>query len=279
MLHRQKLGGDFLASTVEGIATDYSVEFSDSDNDQTYTGQISVPLDVDTIGEPTSDIKLALNTKPTVYRLGTVSEGIITILDDDAPELKISAGTTLTESDNLTADFKISAEVSPNKIITVRYDLAETSDFIEDEATGKNESLDFSNQTKEVTLSIPIVSDTEVESNGTITVTLIADNANPIAYTVGAAPNNSAVVNVVDDDSLPLIEILADSGNVGENVGPANFKLTATGLTVDTTLEINATPAEDGSDFLTDAVASTTSDFSVGLVMLTAIALTKVSYQ
>ena len=84
-----------------------------------------------------------------------------------------------------------------------------------------------------------------------------------IKYTVADSPNDSAEVNVIDDDSLPAIEIVTDSGDVAESNRTANFKLTATGLTATTTLMINATPAEDGSDFLTDAIAGTEAEFSV----------------
>ena len=54
------------------------------------------------------------------------------------------------------------------------------------------------------------------EDNGTITVTLIADNSNPVKYLVAPTPNNTAQVNVYDDDSPPTIMIGADSGNVVE---------------------------------------------------------------
>ena len=39
--------------------------------------------------------------------------------------------------------------------------------------------------------------------------------------------------------------------------------LSATGLSATTTLVINATPAEDGSDFLSDAIADTATEYSV----------------
>ena len=96
-------------------------------------------------------------------------------------------------------------------------------------------------------------------------MTLTADNADPITYTVASSPDNSAIVNVFDDDSLPTISIAADSGEVAESAGTAQFMITATGLTATTTLSVNATPAEDGSDFLTDAIADTAADFSVQL--------------
>ena len=64
-----------------------------------------------------------------------------------------------------------------------------------------------------------------------------------------------------DDDTPPTVVIAADSGSVPESDDPAKFMLTATGLSATTTLMINATPDEDGSDFLTDAVADTAANF------------------
>ena len=64
--------------------------------------------------------------------------------------------------------------------------------------------------------------------------------------------------------TLPVVSIEADSGGVAEDMGPAKFKLTATGLSADTTLSINATPAEVSSaDFLTSEVEATAADFDV----------------
>ena len=74
---------------------------------------------------------------------------------------------------------------------------------------------------------------------------------------VASSPDNSATVTVIDDESIPIISIMADSGGFGESANQAPFKLTATGLTSTTTLMINATPAENGHDFLTTEVAGT----------------------
>ena len=256
-------GHDFLASTVESIAIDYSVLFTDLDGDGTYSGQFPVTLDNDNTGEATGDIKLTLNTKPTEYRLSSAIEGAITIWDDDAPELEISGGDPVIEADNVFANFVISAEVSPNENVEIRYDLIESHSFITNEGTNKTGMLDFTNGATEATLPIAITNDIDLERNGSITVTLTADTADPITYTVAAEPNNSASISVFDDDSLPIISIDADSGEVIENEGPAQFILTATGLSATTTLAINATPAEDGGDFLATSIANNAADFSV----------------
>ena len=114
------------------------------------------------------------------------------------------------------ANFIISAAVSPDDMITVRYNVTETEDFVAtaNKGTNKPASLDFSNGAKEATLAIPIINDTQKEDNGTITVTLIADTASPITYLLAPATDNEAVVAISDDDSLPVIEVMADSGDV-----------------------------------------------------------------
>ena len=54
-----------------------------------------------------------------------------------------------------------------------------------------------------------------------------------------------------------------NNGEVPESNRVARFVLTATNLYQTTTLMVNATPNEDGSDFLTHAVAGTAADFPV----------------
>ena len=255
--------GDFLTFAIADIASEYPVTFTDSDGDKVYNGMITIPIDDDPNGEPTGSVKLRINTNTGVYRLGSTTEGIVTIRDDDGPELKIKAGDSVTEAENATADFVFSAEVSPNDLVTIRYDLAVTGDFIDIVGTIQTAQLDFSNGAKQATLSIPIVNDRLREDNGTATVTLLSDDINRVTYIVAAAPNNSATLNIIDDDSTPTISIAADSGEVRENQGPAQFKLSATGLFSTTTLSINATPTENMGDFLAAADENVASDYSV----------------
>ena len=261
-------GDDFITDAVADTAADYAVDFSDSDGDSVYTGELAIDLDNDSTGEATGTFKLTLNTdtaSPATYQLGTTTEGTITVLDDDAPELSITGGEQVVEGVGATADFIVSAKTSPNSYITIRYDLSESQNFIHHEGTGKSKILDFTNEATEATLAIALVNDTKFEDNGTITVTLAEDTNTPIRYTATAAPNNQASVNIIDDESLPMIWVSTDSGDVAENAGPARFKMIATGLFETTTLMINATPAEVGvgTDFLTDVVADTAYDFSV----------------
>ena len=112
-------GHDFLTDQVAGNAVNFPIPFSDPDGDNTYTGILEVTLDDDDDGEVTGDIKVTLNASPFVYRLSSATEGVITIWDDDAPELEIMAGTPITEAMGVTANFAISAEVSPNDMVLI----------------------------------------------------------------------------------------------------------------------------------------------------------------
>ena len=97
-----------------------------------------------------ADIKLTLNPDTNVPSdLPTWNRSLkvrLTVLDDDAPELSVSAiSTSIIEADNVSANFKVSAEISPNKEVTVRYHLTDSGDFIAktDTGIGKTIELDF----------------------------------------------------------------------------------------------------------------------------------------
>ena len=186
--------------------------------------------------------------------VGTPNGGVITILDDDTPELRISTDTAITEDDNVNAIFVITAKVSPNKPIDVQYEIAESQNFIDVEGPGKTARLDFSNGVKTATIPIQIINDNTIENDGTVIATLTADTVGSIDYLVAGTPFNSATVTVYDDDSPPTISIDARNGEVfeqnGTTAGIARFNLSATGLTQTTTLSVNATAAEVDGDYL-----------------------------
>ena len=251
-------GGQFIADDVEHIRPTYQVSFTDPDGDYVYSGDLQLTSQQflnDTVGETNASIHLSLAANPTVYELGSPARGFMKIWDDDAPELKVVAGDTILEAAGAMANFTFSSKASPNRSVVVYADLVETGDFIAVEGINRSYTLDFTAGKKEATVSIPIINNSYPESDGTITLTLKPDSANPPTYMVAADPNNSAVVNVKDDESLPVVSIMADSGGIGENANQTPFVLQATGLTATTTLMINATPAEDGHDFLTNTVA------------------------
>ena len=86
--------------------------------------------------------------------------------------LSVSGGDAVIEGNNVTADFKITAESSPNSTIRVQYELTESHNFIDNEGSDKEAVLDFTNGATEDSFSIDITNDDVDEPNGTITVTL-----------------------------------------------------------------------------------------------------------
>ena len=156
-------GADYLTSNVEGSTAEFEVTFTDPDGDNTYIGELTIPLENDDIGEATGDIQVVLNADPNAtksYQLGTTTTGTISILDDDAPELRVIAGPSVIEADNTDANFTALAKISPNKFVTVRYDLSESQDFILNEGPNKSKILDFTNNKTRATIPIRLNNDT-----------------------------------------------------------------------------------------------------------------------
>ena len=90
---------DFLAAAVENTESIFTVEFTDQGNG-IYFGELAVAVDNDDVGEATGSIKLTIHeNQAKTYQLGRVTEGTITVWDDDAPELSISGRNSVVEGD------------------------------------------------------------------------------------------------------------------------------------------------------------------------------------
>ena len=114
------------------------------------------------------------------------------------------------------ADYTVEAYFSPNSMLTVNFKPTDVGDFIggrsfTDDTSTYGRNLDFTEVVKhQHPLAIDIASESDTETNGSITVTLEDESTRlEPTYTVGASPDNAATVNIIDDDSLPLLTILA----------------------------------------------------------------------
>ena len=76
-------------------------------------------------------------------------------------------------------------------------------------------------------LEIDILPDDVVDRDGTIQVTLEADNNTDITYSVAPFPSNSAAVNIRDDD-LPNLSIDDEAGNEGSDLADGSVVFTPT---------------------------------------------------
>ena len=258
------------ASPQVSLPLRFTLVDADDSTNTTATTTLSLPIKNDDILEVGGTVKVTLrpdspaNTNYKVHRLN--NNATLSVTDDDVPEFKIRAGRAVVESPDATADFIVSTEANLNRKVTVKYNLAETANFIApgDRGTNKSAVLNFTNGAKEATLSINVVSDFNRENSGHIILTLITDSSGSSRYTVAASPNNSARVPVFDDDLSITFSVVADSGEVPESSATVKFKMTATGITQNRTLgPISATLSEAGGDFVHNGFQGRAYDYMV----------------
>ena len=230
--------GDFLdenASTNQEEETATQIAFSGSASP--YTGTLSVPIHDDSTSERTGQIQVTLlPDDEAIHTYRVKSDGsqtvMVTILDDDAPELKIFAGSAVVEGDGNTADFTITSQVpipTANNPLTLNY-IVSGGDFIES-GIGGTKLLPYTFSTQSpytTTISIPIAVDTQAEPDGEIVIILEEESTPGTTYFVATTPDNTATVGVTDDDSAPLVTITAPSDPVPESTGMVEFGITAT---------------------------------------------------
>ena len=87
-------GGDFIKDLFEDSTVAETVSFSDPDGDNVYSGNIRLihELDNDNTAEMNGPIKMTLIENGAKYRLGEITVGRLTILDNDSqPTVSIKA--------------------------------------------------------------------------------------------------------------------------------------------------------------------------------------------
>ena len=224
--------GDFLnesaTPTSQEALTEAQLSFSGSSG--YYAATLSVPIHNDTVGERTGHIDVTLIADDAVvktYQIGSDGSQTAraTILDDDAPELRISASGTITEGDGNTAGYTITSKV-PVSSLAVFY-TPESADFLESGSGVRTfTTLNFTGDGPYTApLTISVHDDNVEEDNGTINVTLNEENTPGTSYTVMGAPDNTASINVTDDDSLPLLTLSALTAPDDEGDGFLNFEI------------------------------------------------------
>ena len=210
--------GDFLnenASPSQEAIDSQSIDFIHDQQNDVYIAELPIPIHDDLVGESTGEISVELladNQPAETYRIDISRSNTVNamIWDDDAPELRISAGATVTEDTDQNAIFTVSAHISPNRMITLHYSTSQPAtgagNFLANDGPD-SQSLDYTNGATSVNLLIPLATDDLAELNGMITVTLASDQADPITYTNSNSPQNSASLMVIDDDSIPILSI------------------------------------------------------------------------
>ena len=151
--------------------------------------------------------------------MGSPDSASVLVVDNDSeiPELSIEDVTGLTAEGDGHVEFTVVADEDPRRPIDVYYTPAEVAggDFLTDAVAKKTKStVSFYTVGGKTsgTIEISLHNDTLSEDNGKIKVTLNADEADPITYTVVSGDASSAEANILDNDA-PSISISSSKDN------------------------------------------------------------------
>jgi hypothetical protein len=188
-----------------------TVNFADGETSK----NVTIPINNDTVYEPTETVNLTLSNPTNGAILGTQTTAVLSIIDNDSVPGILSFsnaiydinenGTPVTQvTINRTggSDGAISAQ-----ILLTNGTATSGSDYVATPIT-----VNFANGETSKTVTIPIINDTVLENTETINLTL----TNP---TGGATINDaqkSAIVNILDDDFKPTLTVNINSQQVNE---------------------------------------------------------------
>ena len=181
-------------------------------------GAASTDLPVATVDDDANEadgsISVTLNAG-TDYTVATgKGSAAVTVRDNDAPVVSITAGSGVTEGTS--ASFTVSASPVPAAPLDVVLTIGQSGDVADSNETGsKTLTIPVSGS---VTFEVATVDDAVEEPNGTLTATVGVGTG----YTVAPAPDNAATVTVSDNDAVssgPTISIADAAFNENERYG------------------------------------------------------------
>ncbi len=120
------------------------------------------------------------------------------------PELSLSAGAAVDEGGNAT--FTLTADPAPSSDLTMAFTVTQSGDYLDTPGAGPR-TVVLTAGTTQTDLSVTTVDDGADEADGAVSVTL----ATGTGYTVAAAPDDTALVAVRDNDE-PVISIVGGTG-------------------------------------------------------------------
>ena len=203
------------------------------------TVTLAVSTDDDEMGERSGSITVRI-IRGTGYTVADApdNEAAVTVLDNDTPAARISADATpITEG--TAATFRVTlGSAAPADGLTINVDVTESGSYIVGAAPA---TVVIASGATTGTLVVSTDDDAVIEETGIITAELNAGTG----YTVADAPDNAAVVTVLDDDT-PVASILADILTITEGTA-ATFTVALDRVAPAGGLTINVGVTESGS--------------------------------
>ena len=221
-IHYTPVSTNFAVNSGTKQLSKEDLTFADPDNDGIFEAELEVEIAHDTRAEVNENLTVTLNPDTVGserYFVGSPASASVFVADNDAeiPELSLEDVTGLVAEGDNRVIFTVVADEDPERAIDVYYTPAEVDggDFLTDAVAAKTSStVRFDARSDKVwgTFSVALDNDTRAEDNGKIKVTLNADEADPITYTVVAGTGSSAQANILDNDA-PSISITSSKNN------------------------------------------------------------------
>ena len=255
------------AGSTNGIRVDYvksqtgdffASSFTGSDSATIWVRQTTKAIDFvthdDNVDEADGSFTVSLVSNSR-YSFGATSSVTVDVTDNDgSPVISIADATAVVEGIDSRAEFTLKASHPAKESREINVAISGATNFIQAIQIPTTVTLD-ANSTS-APLYIPIDDDVVDESNGIITVTLLADDVTPAKYTLNSdTTQHSAEVSVTDNDALPVFSIAPIEESVVES-NPARFRVTSpTASSSQVTLRIHV--AQTGN-VIADTLGDTT---------------------
>lgn len=214
----------------------------------TTTLNIPVQITDDQIVESTENLVVSL-VNPGGVGLGTITQHILAISDNDAPPAQptvgFAAATSSGPESNTTVNLPVALSFTPKSAVTVDYAVTGGTAVDGTDYTLPNGTLTFNAGETVKLIPVTVVDDAVIEPDRTIIVGL----SNPTGAVAGA--NVSHTYTIVNDDT-PVVSITATDAAAAEGASPdtGTFTVSRTGpttnaLTVNFTVSGTATSGTD----------------------------------
>ncbi|WP_287630137.1 MULTISPECIES: Calx-beta domain-containing protein [unclassified Microcystis] len=175
---------------------------------------VTIPINNDTIYEPTETVNLTLSNPTGGATLGTQQTATLTIIDNDAvPGVIQFSNATYSVNENGTPVTAVTLTRSNGSdgAVSVRINLTNGTATAPSDYNNTAITVNFANGETSKTVTIPIIDDSIFEATETINLSL----SNPTnGVTIGS--QNSAIVNIIDNDFKPTLTVNISSEQVTE---------------------------------------------------------------
>ena len=200
---------------------------------------VEIATESDLLSEPDGVITVSLladDNSTATYEINSnvaSQSARVTVTDDEPlPEFGI-AGTTAAVLEPDPARFRLWTSTASSTPVSVRIDVSQTGNVLSGVA-GVTTTI-MPAEERQTYFEIATEDDEVAEANGSIIVTLLADNNSPATYTLSTRTyRQSATVEVYDDDTTPTITIADATAVVEGTDANAVFTITTSHAVRDT---------------------------------------------